>query len=84
MTIQFENLSRVALITISRPPVNSLNLATREALLNALRRALDDRDVDAIVITGGPQVFCAGADIEEFAAGSRRPHLREPYPSHAG
>ncbi len=69
MTIDYENSRRVALITIRRPPVNSLNLATRHALLAALDRALDDTEVDAIVIWGGPHVFCAGADIEEFAAG---------------
>ncbi|HEU4625467.1 MAG TPA: 3-hydroxyacyl-CoA dehydrogenase NAD-binding domain-containing protein [Steroidobacteraceae bacterium] len=69
MTIQYENAGGVAVVTIDRPPVNSLNQATRQALLSALRRALDERDVDAIVIWGGPRVFSAGADIEEFAAG---------------
>jgi 3-hydroxyacyl-CoA dehydrogenase len=69
MTIHTENTNRIAVITISRPPVNSLNLDTRHALLTALNCALDDRDADAIVIWGGPNVFSAGADIEEFAAG---------------
>src|SRR5690349_20389106 len=62
MTIHYDSSSWVALITISRPPVNSLNQATRRALLTALNRALDDPDADAIVIWGGPQIFSAGAD----------------------
>src|SRR5688572_14066325 len=69
MTIHYEISGRVAVITIRRPPVNSLNHSTRQALLTALNRALDDRDADAIVIWGGPHVFSAGAVIEEFATG---------------
>jgi 3-hydroxyacyl-CoA dehydrogenase len=78
MTIHYEISSRVAVITISRPPVNSLNLAARQALLTALNRALDDPDADAIVIWGGPRVFSAGADIEEFAAGLDGPTYVNP------
>src|SRR5262245_25315377 len=44
MTIHYETSGRVALITIRRPPVNSLNHSTRQALLTALNRALDDPD----------------------------------------
>jgi 3-hydroxyacyl-CoA dehydrogenase len=69
MTVHSENSNRVAVITIARPPVNSLNLATRQTFLTLLGRALNDPDIDAIVIWGGPHVFSAGADIEEFAAG---------------
>lgn len=78
MTIHYAISSRVAVITISRPPVNSLNLHSRQALLAALNRALDDRDADAIVIWGGPIVFSAGADIEEFAAGLDGPTYASP------
>jgi|HubBroStandDraft_5_1064220.scaffolds.fasta_scaffold00675_3 3-hydroxyacyl-CoA dehydrogenase len=78
MTIHYENSGRVAVITLHRPPVNSLNHASRQALLTALHRALDDRDTDAIVLWGGPQVFSAGADIEEFAAGVDGPTFASP------
>ena len=73
-----ETSGGVAVITISRPPVNSLNLAARQALLAALHRALEDRDAAAIVIWGGPQIFSAGADIEEFAAGVDGPLYASP------
>jgi 3-hydroxyacyl-CoA dehydrogenase len=78
MTIQCESSGRIAVVTLGRPPVNSLNHATRQALLAALNRALEDRDVDAIVIWGGPNIFCAGADIEEFAAGLDGPSYASP------
>src|SRR3569833_1900924 len=78
MTLQYEKTQRVAVLTIQRPPVNSLNHATREALATALHRAQEDSDVDAIVIRGGEKVFCAGADIEEFAAGAEGPMYASP------
>lgn len=78
MTVQCEIADRVAVITIHRPPVNSLNLAIRQALLAAFEQAVADRDVDAIVLYGGPQVFSAGADIEEFAAGLDGPTFTHP------
>src|SRR5262245_4993164 len=78
MTTQYQTTDRIAVITISRPPVNSLNLATRDALLAALNRALADPGTDAVVVWGGPQVFSAGADIEEFAAGLDGPIYKSP------
>src|SRR3954454_12428403 len=78
MTLQYDKASRVAVLTIHRPPVNSLNHATRTALLTALHQALEDGDVEAIVLWGGPNTFCAGADIEEFAAGVEGPAYARP------
>ena len=58
----------IALLTIDRPPVNALSVAT----LDALNAALDEAaaaDVRAVVITGaGTRAFVAGADIGELAA----------------
>ena len=78
MTIHYENSGRVAVITLRRLPVNSLNHPTRQALLTALHRALEDEETDAIVLWGGPQMFSAGADIEEFAAGLDGPTFASP------
>jgi 3-hydroxyacyl-CoA dehydrogenase len=78
MTIHYEITNRCAVITFGRPPVNSLNLIIRKGLLNALDQALQAADVDAIVISGGPHMFSAGADIEEFAAGLEGPIYSPP------
>jgi 3-hydroxyacyl-CoA dehydrogenase len=56
----------VAVITLNNPPVNGLGLATRTAAVDGIRRAQDDADVKAIVITGAGKAFSGGADIREF------------------
>jgi enoyl-CoA hydratase/carnithine racemase len=68
---QFVKMSveeRVALITIDHPPVNAFNAATVMELDSALDEALASPEVKALIITGaGPNVFVAGADINEIA-----------------
>ncbi|QIZ38409.1 3-hydroxyacyl-CoA dehydrogenase NAD-binding domain-containing protein [Saccharopolyspora sp. ASAGF58] len=56
----------VAIIRIENPPVNGLGHAVREGIVRDLRRALDSADVEAVVLTGRPGFFSAGADITEF------------------
>lgn len=56
----------VRTITLSRPKAyNSLNVALKERLLEALRSAEADDDVRAIVLTGAGRAFCAGQDLKE-------------------
>ncbi|WP_455374523.1 enoyl-CoA hydratase-related protein [Limibacillus halophilus] len=58
----------VALLTLNRPEAkNALNLELRQALAEAAARLGGDGSVRAIVITGGPEVFAAGADIRLLA-----------------
>lgn len=59
----------VAVITVNRPPANTLSTATLEELNAALDALEKDDAVRAIVITGaGQYVFVGGADITEFLA----------------
>ncbi len=59
-----ETRGRVALLTLNRPAqLNALNDALMDALGAALLRADADEGIGAIVITGGPKAFAAGADI---------------------
>lgn len=67
--IRLELTDGYAVIYLNNPPVNALG----QALLKDLQRALDEiepnPDIRALIITGeGSKVFCAGADISEFAA----------------
>lgn len=62
-----ERHGRVGLIRLNRPQArNALN----DALVNALRDALDDferdDDIGCVVITGSDDIFAAGADIREM------------------
>lgn len=67
-TILVEQRGRVGLITLNRP--KSLNALSRQLALEvlaALERFDADEQVGAIVITGSPRAFAAGADIAEMA-----------------
>ena len=67
MTAHYTLHGSVALITLDNPPVNGMNLATRQAAVDALHRAQDDDAIRAIVITGAGKAFSGGADIKEFS-----------------
>ena len=56
----------LALVCLKSPPVNAISFRLLEALRSAVRRAIDQPEVEAIVITGGPKHFSAGADLEIF------------------
>ncbi|MCW7536951.1 3-hydroxyacyl-CoA dehydrogenase NAD-binding domain-containing protein [Aquabacterium sp. A7-Y] len=68
----------VAVITMDKPPVNSLGAALRAGIADAVERAAADEQVRAIVLTGTARAFSAGADITEFGTplAGRDPHLR--------
>ncbi|WBX76826.1 enoyl-CoA hydratase-related protein [Tenacibaculum ovolyticum] len=72
--MNFENIlvdttNGLSTITINRPKkLNALNSATIKELGTAFETLEDDKNVNAIIITGsGEKAFVAGADISEFA-----------------
>lgn len=65
-TIQFEKIKeeRLGIITLNRPEVrNAINPAMRDELSFAMAELEKDLDIRSVIITGGPKVFAAGADI---------------------
>jgi enoyl-CoA hydratase/carnithine racemase len=59
----------VAVITLNRPERrNAIGDGMRDELADAYRRCAADDDIRAVVLTGAPPAFCAGADL---AAGER-------------
>jgi enoyl-CoA hydratase len=66
----YEVSDGVATVTLNRPEQrNALSAQMLGELVDALRRARDDQEVRAVVLTGaGDKVFCAGADLGGFAA----------------
>src|SRR5438067_8787946 len=63
-----ERRGRVELITLNRPRVlNALSPDLIADLGRALGLAEEDAEVGAAVLTGGPRVFAAGADIGDMA-----------------
>jgi enoyl-CoA hydratase/carnithine racemase len=64
--VRFEVTERVAVITLDRPEVrNAFNGAMGRELAEAYRRCDADDGVGAVVVTGAPPAFCAGADLSE-------------------
>ncbi|MBF8188558.1 enoyl-CoA hydratase/isomerase family protein [Nonomuraea sp. K274] len=58
----------VATIVLDRPEtMNSLTIETKDALLDALRRAAADSGVRAVLLTGSGRAFCAGQDLRQHA-----------------
>ncbi|MGX5806123.1 3-hydroxyacyl-CoA dehydrogenase NAD-binding domain-containing protein [Bradyrhizobium sp. Arg314] len=62
-------------IVMNNPPVNALGLGLREGIDKALRGALADDRVKAIVIRGAGKLFSGGADITEFGQPHEAPYL---------
>ncbi len=62
----FEVRGDVAVIRLENPPVNSLGLELRQALVDSVERANSDSGVKAIVLIGSGAGFSGGADIREF------------------
>lgn len=77
--ITTERHDRVAVITLDDPKRrNALNLELCAELVEAVQQFEDDPDVGALVITGTPPAFCAGADLSQLGA-SQRDGLKQIY-----
>jgi enoyl-CoA hydratase/carnithine racemase len=60
--------TNIKLIQLNRPEsLNALNLQTRKELADVFSRINNDKSIYCIIITGGPKVFAAGADLKELA-----------------
>jgi enoyl-CoA hydratase len=70
-SILTETRGGVGLVSLNRPQaLNALNRALLAELLEALLAFDADEAIGAMVITGSPRVFAAGADIKEMAEAS--------------
>jgi 2-(1,2-epoxy-1,2-dihydrophenyl)acetyl-CoA isomerase len=56
----------VATVTLNRPDaMNSLDVATKDALLAAVTEVAEDETVRCVVLTGTGRAFCVGQDLKE-------------------
>ena len=70
----FEN---VGVITLNSPPVNALSANVREGLDSGMKIAIENNNIEAIVIICEGRTFIAGADISEFGKEPKGPSLLE-------
>jgi enoyl-CoA hydratase len=68
--VTYEVAEGVATVTLNNPEKrNMLSGQMLAELVDAMKRARDDEEARAVVLTGaGEKVFCAGADLGGFAA----------------
>lgn len=78
--VNVEVVNRVAIVTLNDPKRRNI---VSNALNTAICNALDDLegrdDVGALVVTGAPPAFCAGADLDDLAACDSEAKLRTIY-----
>jgi len=66
-----EKADRVATVTLNRPDrLNAVNAGLHHELMTIWRDLAEDRDVNAIILTGAGRAFCAGGDVKGMASGS--------------
>ena len=76
--VLLEKEEKVATVTLNRPDkLNAFGGNMRREILEALEDACRDKDIRAIVITGAGKAFCAGGDVNEFAAGTSQIMAKE-------
>lgn len=61
--LSVERIGRVAVATLSRPPVNALNDEILDRLDAVLDEVVADEEVSVLHIRSDQRVFCAGADL---------------------
>lgn len=72
MTVLLEKRGRVAVLTVSDPARrNALSAELSGQLAHAVEECDRDATVHAMVITGAPPAFCAGADLGALTAAGR-------------
>ena len=81
--VHYQVKDRVAVLTIDNPPVNALGQGVWEAIDEAVARASNDADADAIVLIGAGSTFVAGADINIFKTLKTREQSLERSGRHA-
>jgi 2-(1,2-epoxy-1,2-dihydrophenyl)acetyl-CoA isomerase len=84
--VLYDVADSVATVTLNRPDaMNSLDVATKVALLEAVTRAADDGGVRCLVLTGTGRAFCVGQDLKEhisILAGGSSDELFRTVPEH--
>ena len=78
--IQYAVSNRVATVTLNRPDkLNAWTQTMEHEVVAAIRGAVDDDRVRAIILTGAGKGFCAGADMELLSAISQESSPRSEF-----
>src|SRR5436853_4858229 len=79
ISVRTEIADGVATVTLDDPDRrNALNLDMVDEIVEAFDRIEADESVGAVIVTGAPPAFCAGADLGDLRT-AREPELRVIY-----
>ena len=68
-TLTVERANGVAVVTLSRPPVNAVNRKMQLEIVATFDALSQDRSINSVVLAAaGEKAFCAGIDLRETAA----------------
>ena len=68
LRVEIDAESKVAVVTLDRPPVNAVNSEVQIAVRETFEALGQRRDVNAVVLTAAGRIFSAGADLRERSA----------------
>ena len=69
--LKIEKEEGIAVVTLDRPPVNSLNVTAYQEIYNAFAECEQDESIGAVVFTAaGEKIFIAGLDVKQIAGKS--------------
>lgn len=80
LLVETSDDGRIATLTLNRPErLNALDSELLARIAEEIERLSHDDEVRAVIITGAGKAFCAGADTDELAGGTKRgPHAPGP------
>jgi enoyl-CoA hydratase len=72
MSVNLEVSDYIAVVRLDKPPVNALDRATRQRLIDVFDEISERTDVRVAILTGTGKYFCSGADLKD------RPNPEKP------
>ncbi len=68
MTVVCHVESKIAIITINNPPMNTLDRTVMDGIRTCFNQIKQNETVRAVLVTGEGRSFVAGANIKEFSS----------------
>jgi len=71
-TLEITKADAIATVRLNRPKVkNAMSLEMMDELYEAGLELAEDRSLRAIILTGGPEIFCSGIDVSVFMSAAQ-------------
>ncbi|CAN7165272.1 MULTISPECIES: enoyl-CoA hydratase/isomerase family protein [unclassified Variovorax] len=65
MNVSLEVSEYIAVVRLNKPPVNALDRATRQRLIDVFDEVSERADIRVAILTGTGKYFCSGADLKD-------------------